>query len=70
MTRRPSVDERDPLPPRTWEPTSHEWARRQAKDALAQALRDIREARIEAEHTRRAAHLSTDRNQPEEKRDE
>ena len=44
MTR-PSPDERDPLPPREWEPASSEWARRQAKEAVAQAIRAAKERR-------------------------
>ena len=39
------TDERDPLPPREWEPTSSEWARRQAKEATEAAVRAAREKR-------------------------
>ena len=45
MTGRPVTDERDPLPPREWQPTSHEWARRQAREAAAAAVRAAREKR-------------------------
>jgi hypothetical protein len=42
------TDERDPLPPREWQPTSHEWARRQAREAAAAAVRAARERRTTA----------------------
>lgn len=45
MTRRPDLDDRDPLPEQPWEPTSSEWARRAAREALAEAIRRNRENR-------------------------
>lgn len=44
MTR-PVTDERDPAPQKPWEPTSSEWARRQAREAVEAAVRSAKERR-------------------------
>lgn len=44
MTR-PGHAERDPLPARTWEPTSREYRRREALQATVEAVRASREKR-------------------------
>lgn len=53
MTR-PRLDDRDPLEPREWQPTSHLWARKQAIEATAAAVLAARENRkkpVEKEST-------------------
>lgn len=45
MTRRPELDDRDPLPEPEWQPTSSEWARRAAKEAAAAAVKAAKDRR-------------------------
>lgn len=45
MTRRPHLDERDPVEPREWQPVSHAWRREDAKQATAEAVRRSKERR-------------------------
>jgi hypothetical protein len=46
MTARPHLDDRDPAEPRDWQPVSHEWARKQALDATAAAVKAARDRRL------------------------
>jgi hypothetical protein len=46
MTARPQLDDRDPAEPATWTPVSHTWARKQALDAAASAVKQAKDRRL------------------------
>lgn len=45
MTRRPTLDQRDPLPPRAWTEASSPGIRRLALDAAREAVERVKDGR-------------------------